>query len=71
MIPTIVESAFQTGYLSLESKGLLNQVLATKCCGSEDLLILSALCAAVSTGPIKMKASLQLPIELARQCKIP
>lgn len=70
MIRTLVESAFQTGYLSVESEGLLNQVLATMCYRSEDLAILSALYHAVSTGQIKREASSQGPIEFMRQCKV-
>ncbi|MDH6060101.1 hypothetical protein NWP17_06560 [Chrysosporum bergii ANA360D] len=70
MIPTLVESAFKTGYLSVESEGLLNQVLATKCYRSEDLAILSALCDAVSAGQIKREASSQTPTKFIRQCKV-
>ncbi|HYW20627.1 MAG TPA: hypothetical protein VE956_15210 [Nodularia sp. (in: cyanobacteria)] len=69
MIRTLVESAFQTGYLSVESEGLLHQVLATKCYSSDDLVVLSALYDAVSTGKIKREASSQLPPEFLRQCK--
>ncbi|MDZ8025580.1 MAG: hypothetical protein RMY36_008405 [Nostoc sp. SerVER01] len=57
MIRTIVESAFQTGYLSVESEGLLHQVLTTKCYQSEDLSALAALYDAVRTGQIKREAS--------------
>ncbi|MBN3911017.1 MAG: hypothetical protein HWQ35_32110 [Nostoc sp. NMS1] len=57
MIRTIVESAFQTGYLSVESEGLLQQVLATKCYQSEDLPDLAALYDAVRAGKIKREAS--------------
>ncbi|WP_445634647.1 hypothetical protein NSTC745_06476 [Nostoc sp. DSM 114161] len=57
MIRTIVESAFQTGYLSVESEGLLHQVLATKCYNSEDLSALAGLYDAVRTGQIKREAS--------------
>ncbi|WP_138497462.1 hypothetical protein [Nostoc sp. PA-18-2419] len=57
MIRTIVESAFQTGYLSVESEGLLHQVLAKKCYQSEDLSALAALYDAVRTGQVKREAS--------------
>ncbi|MDB9375377.1 hypothetical protein [Nodularia sphaerocarpa] len=70
MIRTLVESAFQTGYLSVESEGLLHQVLKTKCYGPNDLAVLSALYDAVSAGKIKREASSQLPIEFLRQTKI-
>lgn len=70
MIRTLVESAFQTGYLSVESEGLLHQVLATKCYQSEDLAALSALYDAVSAGEIKREASSSLPIKFLLQDKI-
>jgi hypothetical protein len=57
MIRTLVESAFQTGYLSVESEGLLHQVLASKCYQPDDLLALAALYDAVRTGQIKREAS--------------
>ncbi len=60
MIRTIVESAFQTGCLSVESEGLLHQVLATKCYQSDDLLALTALYDAVRAGQIKREASSKL-----------
>ncbi|TVP58897.1 MAG: hypothetical protein EA343_20780 [Nodularia sp. (in: Bacteria)] len=70
MIRTLVESAFQTGYLSVESEGLLYQVLVSKCYQTEDLAVLSALYDAVSAGQIKREASSQLPIEFLRQYKM-
>lgn len=70
MIRTLVESAFQTGYLSVESEGLLHQVLATKCYSQEDLTVLTALYDAVSAGQIKRESSSQLPIEFLRQSQI-
>ncbi|MEA5503314.1 hypothetical protein VB735_09375 [Halotia wernerae UHCC 0503] len=69
MIRTLVESAFQTGYLSVESEGLLHQVLATKCCQSEDLVDLATLYDAVRTGEIKREASSQLPMTFLTQYK--
>ncbi len=70
MIRTLVESAFQTGYLSVESEGLLHQVLATKCYQSDDLAVLSALYDAVNAGKIKREASALLPIEFLRQYQL-
>ncbi|MEA5580851.1 hypothetical protein VB620_05800 [Nodularia harveyana UHCC-0300] len=67
MIRTLVESAFQTGYLSVESEGLINQVLTTKCYCTEDLAILSALYEAVTAGQIKREASSALPLQFLRQ----
>lgn len=64
MIRTIIESAFQTGCLSVESEGLLHQVLTTKCYQPEDLADLAALYEAVRTGKIKREATSKLLIEL-------
>ncbi|MBW4684121.1 MAG: hypothetical protein KME40_03280 [Komarekiella atlantica HA4396-MV6] len=63
MIRTLVESAFQTGYLSVESEGLLHQVLATKCYQSEDLPAIASLYDAVRVGQIKREASSNLLME--------
>ncbi|MBD2694125.1 hypothetical protein [Anabaena catenula] len=57
MIRTLIASAFQTGYLSVESEGLLRQVLATKCYQPEDLEELASLYEAIRTGKIKREAS--------------
>ncbi|WP_242046680.1 hypothetical protein [Cylindrospermum sp. FACHB-282] len=64
MIRTIIESAFQTGCLSVESEGLLHQVLTTKCYQPEDLADLNALYDAVRTGKIKREATSKLLIQL-------
>lgn len=63
MIRALIESAFQTGCLSVESEGLLHQVLATKSYQSEDLAALAALYDAVRAGQIKREASSNLAIE--------
>jgi hypothetical protein len=57
MIRALIESAFQTGCLSVESEGLLHQVLATKSYDSKDLAALVALDEAVRVGQIKREAS--------------
>jgi hypothetical protein len=57
MIRTIVESALQTGCLSVESEGLLHQVLATKSYDSRDLAALLTLREAVEAGQIQREAS--------------
>lgn len=57
MIRALIESAFQTGCLSVESEGLLHQVLATKTYDSKDLAALAALEEAVRAGQIKREAS--------------
>lgn len=56
MIRALVESAFKTGCLSVESEGLLHQVLATKSYDSQDLAALTALYDAVRLGEIKREA---------------
>ncbi|AFY36278.1 hypothetical protein [Calothrix sp. PCC 7507] len=63
MIRTLVESAFQTGCLSVESEGLLHQVLATKCYQPEDLAAIAALYDAVRAGQIKREAPTELRME--------
>lgn len=64
MIRTLIASAFQTGYLSVESEGLLHQVLTTRCYQSEDLKALTALYEAIRMGKIKREASCKTLIEL-------
>ncbi|MBR8833897.1 MAG: hypothetical protein DSM106950_07610 [Stigonema ocellatum SAG 48.90 = DSM 106950] len=63
MIRALVESAFTTGCLSVESEGLLHQVLATKSYQSDDLAALASLYDAVRTGAIKREASSNLVME--------
>lgn len=53
MIQTLVESAFKTGCLSVESEGLIRQVLAIKGYKAADLESLEALYNAVRVGKIK------------------
>ncbi|NJL78325.1 MAG: hypothetical protein HC836_03240 [Richelia sp. RM2_1_2] len=57
MIRALVESAFQTGYLSVESEGLLHQMLATRIYQAEDVAALTRLCDAVRAGKVKREAS--------------
>ncbi|WP_353929657.1 hypothetical protein WJM97_15250 [Okeanomitos corallinicola TIOX110] len=64
MIRTLIASAFQTGYLSVESEGLLHQVLTTKCYKSEDIKALDNLYEAIRTGRIKREACTQSLMEL-------
>ncbi len=56
MIPALVESAFQTGYLSVESEGLIRQVLAVGSCKSMDLKALEQLYDAIKAGHIHREA---------------
>ncbi|MEA5577446.1 hypothetical protein [Anabaena sp. UHCC 0451] len=66
MIRTLIASAFQTGYLSVESEGLLLQVLATRCYDSDDLKALTTLYEAIRIGKIKREACssnlMELPV---------
>jgi hypothetical protein len=64
MIRALVESAFQTGCLSVASEGLLYQVLATKCYQSQDLDAVAALCEAVNTGKIEREARANMVMKL-------
>ncbi|TAE61430.1 MAG: hypothetical protein EAZ76_18505 [Nostocales cyanobacterium] len=66
MIRTLIASAFQTGYLSVESEGLLHQVLTTKCYQSEDIKALDHLYEAIRTGQIKREACSQKLMELPK-----
>lgn len=63
MISTLVKSAFQTGYLSVESEGLIRQLLALKTCPKSDLNALETLYEALRKGQIQREArdSVQLP----------
>jgi hypothetical protein len=56
MICRLVESAFQTGHLSVESEGLIRQMLAIKSCKPSDLAALERLYNAVHTGRIRREA---------------
>jgi hypothetical protein len=67
MISALIESAFQTGYLSVESEGLIHQMLAARSYRPEDLKILVKLCDAVQAGHIKREASSNLLFELIAQ----
>lgn len=53
MIRTLVESAFKTGCLSVESEGLIRQVVTMKGYGSDDLEALAKLCSALAAGRIE------------------
>lgn len=56
MIRSLVQSAFQTGCLSVASEGLIGQVLANKGYQSADLDALASLYKALSTGQIEREA---------------
>ena len=63
MISALVKSAFQTGYLSVESEGLIRQVLALKSYRKSDLESLEVLYEALEAGRIQREAHdrIQLP----------
>jgi hypothetical protein len=69
MIRSLIESAFQTGCLSVESEGLLHQVVATKCYQADDLAAITALYDAVRAGQIKREASTEVPMEFPPKYK--
>lgn len=69
MIRALVESAFQTGYLSVESEGLLHQMLASRIYRSEDVAALTRLSDAVRAGFVKREASSNLSMEFLAQRK--
>jgi len=62
MIRALVESAFQTGCLSVESEGLLHQMITSKSYQSNDVAALEALYEAVRAGQIKREASSNMKI---------
>ncbi|MBW4575325.1 MAG: hypothetical protein KME08_08580 [Aphanothece sp. CMT-3BRIN-NPC111] len=57
MIRSLVKSAFQTGWLSVASEGLIRQVLSMNGYQSADLEALAALEEAVNNGTIQREAS--------------
>ncbi|MEM7725613.1 MAG: hypothetical protein AAF208_04490 [Cyanobacteria bacterium P01_A01_bin.45] len=64
MISTIVESAFETGYLSVESEGLIHQILSTKIYQGSDLKALKRLYLAVERGSIQREVKLNLDVKI-------
>jgi hypothetical protein len=62
MLATLIQSAFQTGYVSVESEGLIRQVLSTGFCTSADLQALENLYAALDTGNVRRESHQALPM---------
>lgn len=56
MIHRLVQSAFQTGYLSVESEGLLGQMVTIRGCQTADLSLLEELHEAIRCGKVKREA---------------
>lgn len=67
MISRLVRSAFQTGYLSVESEGLIRQVLSIRGYQVSDLAALEELHRAVDAGRIKREAKETLSLFLMPQ----
>lgn len=63
MLSALVKSALQTGYLSVESEGLIRQILALGRCPQSDLDTLEILYDALQRGQIQREArnDVQLP----------
>ena len=57
MIDRLVKSALQTGWLSVESEGLIRQVLAIRGYQSADLAAIEILLSAVQAGQIQREGS--------------
>jgi hypothetical protein len=66
MLNTLIQSAFQTGYLSVESEGLIRQVLDIGSCTTADMQALEKLYAAVNVGAIQREAHKRLPMPAIR-----
>lgn len=62
MLATLIQSAFQTGYISVESEGLIRQVLSTGICTSADLKALENLYAALDLGNVRREGHKALPM---------
>jgi hypothetical protein len=56
MISRLVQSAFQNGYLSVESEGLIRQVIVGRCYKPADMIALEKLYLAVESGQIRREA---------------
>jgi hypothetical protein len=61
MIQRLIQSAFQTGCLSVASEGLIRQVLAMQGCPYNDLAALQRLEHAIETGQIQRESSSKNP----------
>ncbi|MDI9640534.1 hypothetical protein [Geitlerinema calcuttense] len=65
MIRRLVQSAFQTGWLSVESESLIRQVLAIKAYQQSDIEALDELYGAVRRGVVKREGRGNVPSEYA------
>ncbi len=62
IIGRLVESAFKTGCLSVESEGLIRQILRARGYRPADLIALQRLCKAIESGEIEREFSGSLEI---------
>jgi hypothetical protein len=69
MIGRLVQSAFQTGYLSVESEGLIRQVLSIPGYQVSDLAALEELHKALGSGQVKREANEMLSLFLVPPSK--
>lgn len=69
MIRSLVESAFETGCLSVASEGLIGQVLATQGYQSDDLDALVNLYNALNAGQIQREARGDVIQRLTESCQ--
>jgi hypothetical protein len=69
MISSLVESAFQTGCLSVESEALMRQVLTARIYKPSDVEALRQLYDAVETGHIRREGNtkVQMPLPSCRR----
>jgi len=67
MIGAIVESAFQTGCLSVEAEGVIRQLLSLKLCQPVDLDALKKLYQAMQNGDIRREAPARLELPCIEQ----
>lgn len=63
MISRLVQSAFQTGWLSVESESLIRQVLSIKAYQKRDLEALEELYQAVYAGQVRRESRSAMPVE--------
>lgn len=56
MVDRLVQSALQTGWLSVESEALLRQVIAMPGCQTTHLMALTTLISAIEAGQVQREA---------------
>lgn len=71
MIEKLVQSAFQTGYLSVESEGLIRQMVTARTCRPADLAALETLYGALRSGQVQREAHAHAELVPLRQAVQP